>query len=51
MEQLADVITVIPDLEDPADQVPHAAGGPGVITMSMLQWTLPQEGPKLSMLI
>jgi len=51
MEQLADMIAVIPDFEDPADQVSDAAGRPGVVIMSMLQWTLLQEGPKLSVLI
>lgn len=51
MEQLADVVTVVPDLERLTNQIPDTAGGPGVVDMSMCQRTLPKEGPKLSMLI
>jgi len=51
VEQLADMTLVLPDLEGLTDQLPDAAGRPGVISVSMGQWTLPEEGPKLSMLI
>jgi len=49
VEQLVNVVAVVPNLKGLADQVADAADGPSKVTMS--QWNLSQEIPKLSVLI